>query len=179
MTGSRATLHFVCGKAASGKTTLARDLAARHGAALFCEDEWLTLLEASIVDLGSFDDHARRLRSALAPHLAQLLRIGTSVVLDFAGNTPEERGWVRSIFEAAGAGHRLHVILACDGLCKARLRQRNETKPAGLYFGPVSEALFDEVTRYFVPPADAEGFMVTSYDAASGCTEELRTGASG
>jgi hypothetical protein len=41
-----ATLHFICGKAASGKTTLARELAARHGAVVFVEDEWLTLLEA-------------------------------------------------------------------------------------------------------------------------------------
>ncbi|HTZ34888.1 MAG TPA: AAA family ATPase [Stellaceae bacterium] len=41
-----ATLHLICGKAASGKTTLGRELAARHAAVLFREDEWLTLLEA-------------------------------------------------------------------------------------------------------------------------------------
>jgi predicted kinase len=37
-------LHFICGKAASGKTTLARELAARYAAVLFGEDEWLTRL---------------------------------------------------------------------------------------------------------------------------------------
>ena len=36
-----ATLHLICGKAASGKTTLARRLAAEHAAVLFCEDKWL------------------------------------------------------------------------------------------------------------------------------------------
>ena len=40
-----ATLHFICGKAASGKTTLARELAARYAAVMFGEDEWLTLEE--------------------------------------------------------------------------------------------------------------------------------------
>src|SRR6185312_15362305 len=36
-----ARLHFICGKIASGKTTLAIELAARHSAVLFCEDAWL------------------------------------------------------------------------------------------------------------------------------------------
>lgn len=160
-----ATLHFICGKAASGKTTLARKLAAQHGAALFVEDEWLTLLEAEIAGLADFGHHARRLRAALAPHAIQLLKLGTSAVFDFAGNTPKDRAWVRSIFENAGAGHVLHYIVASDELCKTRLRLRNDTKPAGLYYGPVSEALFDEVTQYFVPPADQENFLTTRYDA--------------
>ena len=160
-----ATLHFICGKAASGKTTLARKLAMQHRAALFVEDEWLTLLEAEIAGLADFGRHARRLRAALAPHAVQLLAIGTSVVFDFAGNTPKDRAWVRSIFENAVAAHMLHYIVASDELCKARLRLRNETRPAGLYYGTVSEALFDEVTRYFVPPADEENFLVTRYDA--------------
>ena len=160
-----ATLHFICGKAASGKTTLARKLATQHSAALFVEDEWLTLLEAEIVDLADFGRHARRLRAALAPHAIQLLKAGTSVVFDFAGNTPKDRAWVRSIFESAGAGHMLHVIVASDELCKIPLRLRNDGKPDGLYYGTVTEARFDEVTRYFLPPADHENFLITRYDA--------------
>jgi hypothetical protein len=102
-----ATLHFICGKAASGK---ARKLAACHGAALFCEDEWLVLLQAQIASLADYVEHTRRLRAALAPLAAQLLRIDTSIVFDFAGNMPSDRAWVRSIFESAGTGHRLDVI---------------------------------------------------------------------
>lgn len=160
-----ATLHFICGKAASGKTTLARKLAAQHGAALFVEDEWLTLLGAEISCVADYVRHTRGLRAALAPHAVALLKLGTSMVFDFAGNTPKDRGWVRSIFETAGADHMLHVIAASDEQCKSRLRQRNETKPEGLYYGAVSEAQFDEVTRYFVPPADAEGFKTMRYEA--------------
>jgi predicted kinase len=160
-----ATLHFICGKAASGKTTLARQLAAQHAAAILCEDEWLVRLGAEIVDLAGYMRHVTPLRAALAPHVVDLLRLGTSVVFDFAGNTPKDRAWVRSIFEAASADHLLHYIAASDELCRVRLRQRNETRPEGLYYGDVTEAQFDAVTRHFVPPSDQEGFRVTRYDA--------------
>jgi len=160
-----ATLHFICGKAASGKTTLARRLATQHRAALFIEEEWLTLLGAEIVSLADYGRHSARLRAALVPHAIRLLEIGTSIVFDFAGNTPKERAWVRGIFERAGADHMLHVIVASDDLCKTRLRQRNATKPEGLYYGTVSEARFDEVTRYFVLPSEQENFRMTRYEA--------------
>jgi hypothetical protein len=48
------------------------------------------------------------------------------------------------------------------------LRLRNETKPVGLYYGPVSEELFEKVTRYFVPPAEQENFEITPYGAEHG-----------
>ena len=157
----------MCGKAGSGKTTLARKLAAQHAAALFCEDEWLTLFDAKIANVADYIHHARRLRTALTPHLRQLLELKTSVVLDFGGNTLKDRAWTRSVFESAGADHMLHVIAAPDELCKARIRLRNQTKPAGLYYGPVTENDFDAVTRFFVPPSDAENFQITHYDAAT------------
>jgi predicted kinase len=162
-----ATLHFICGKAASGKTTLARELAARHAAVLFCEDEWLTLLEAQIDSLADFNRHAKRLRAVIAPLAVRLLQLGVPVVFDFAGNTPKDRAWVRSIFDRAKADHVLHHIVASDESCKARLRRRNETKPDGIYFGFVSEDLFDEVTRYFVPPSVQEGFNVSCSEPAN------------
>jgi predicted kinase len=160
-----ATLHFICGKAASGKTTLARELADRHAAVVFCEDEWLTLLEAEIDSLADFRTHARRLRAALAPLAERLLRLGVPVVFDFAGNTPNDRAWVRSIFENIKADHVLHYIVASDESCKARLRLRNETKPRGIYYGFVSEDRFDEVTRSFRPPTEEERFSVICYEA--------------
>ena len=162
-----ATLHFICGKAASGKTTLARRLATVHRAAVFVEDEWLVRLGAEIKGLEDFARHTRHLRAALGPHATALLKLGTSVVFDFAGNTVAHRAWVRSIFEAAGADHRLHVIEASDELCKARLRQRNATKPEGLYYGEVSEELFDAVTKHFVPPSEAEGFEIVNHQAGT------------
>jgi len=160
-----ATLYFICGKIASGKTTLARQLAAQHGAAIICEDEWLVRLEAKIESFDDFVIQARRLRAAVTPHVAQLLRLGVSVVLDCPANTPNDRAWLRSLFEAAQAHHELHVIDAPDDLCRTRLRSRNESKPEGLYWGYVPEAIFDPVTRLLVPPAETEGFNVIRHEA--------------
>lgn len=160
-----ATLHFICGKATSGKTTLARKLASQHAAIVFCEDGWLTHLDATINNLADHVYHTRRLRAAFAPHATELLKRGVSLVFDFAGNTSNDRAWVRSIFEAAGADHMLHEIVASGALCKVRLRLRNETKPEGIYFGPVSEAQFDEVSRHFVAPSLQERFKITTYQA--------------
>jgi predicted kinase len=160
-----ATLYCICGKIAAGKTSLARKLAAEHAAVLICEDEWLVRLEAEIETFDDFRKHARRLRAAIGPHVVELLRLGMSVVLDFPANTPKDRAWIRSLFEAAGVEHELHVIEATDELCKARLRARNETMPEGLYFGHVPEERFDPVTSLLVPPSEAEGFELVRHRA--------------
>ena len=47
-----------------------------------------------------------------------------------------------------------------DAVCKARLRQRNA---AGTHEFTVSDAEFDEITGYLVPPSADEGFETTVY----------------
>jgi predicted kinase len=122
-------------------------------------------LEARIESFDDFRTHARRLRAAMTPHVIRLLTIGTSVVLDFAANTLADRAWMRSMFETADAMHELHYLEASDELCKARLRLRNETKPDGVYWGHVAEAIFDPVTAYLVPPTEVEGFNLIRHAA--------------
>ena len=142
-----ATLHFISGKAGAGKTTLARRIARTAPAVLICEDEWVSRLADPIETLQQYLRAAARIRSVMAPLSVDLLTLGTSVVFDFAGNTVDDRRWVRSIFETALADHQLHYILADDDVCKARVRQRNETKPRGLFFGEVTERQVEEVRQ--------------------------------
>ena len=49
-----------------------------------------------------------------------------SVVLDVPANTPKERAWVRSLFEAAQARHELYYLDGGDDMCKARLREERD-----------------------------------------------------
>lgn len=154
------TLHFICGRLASGKTTLARKISAAESAIFLCEDVWLSRLSNGI---SSFEDYlvwSRRCRSVMGPLIVDVLKNGTSVVLDFAGNTANERSWVRSLFESAGSKHLLHYLEVPEEVCLARLIERNRKKPEGLYFATTTEEEFKLISSYFQPPIADEGFRL-------------------
>ncbi|MEW9921626.1 AAA family ATPase [Marimonas sp. MJW-29] len=163
---SPATLHLLCGKVASGKSTLSARLAKAPRTVVIAEDEWLATLYGE--EMSTLRDYARfsaLLEQAMAPHILSLLRAGLSVVLDFQANTPTRRAWMRGLIDAAGVAHRLHYLDVPDTVCKARLRARNA---AGTHAFAVSEAEFDQIADYFVPPRADEGFTIVRYgpDAA-------------
>jgi len=159
-----ATLHLMCGKIAAGKSTLSAKLAAAPATVLVREDFWLARLYPNeITTVSDYLRCAARLRDAIGPHLTDLLRTGTSVALDFPANTVEIRSWMRDIFQRAGARHQLHVLDVPDKVCKARLRQRNA---AGTHEFAASDTDFDLITRYFMPPNDAEGFDIIIHSHA-------------
>ena len=150
------TLHLVCGKIASGKSTLTSRLAQAPQTVRISEDSLLAqLYPDQIASLADYVACAARLRAAIAPFALQLLRAGVSVVLDFPANTPASRAWMRELFQQAGVPHVLHYLDVTDDECKARLRQRNAS---GLHPFSTSDADFDAITRHFVPPAASEGF---------------------
>jgi predicted kinase len=105
-------------------------------------------------------------RALIGPLAVDLLRLGVSVVFDFCGNTIESRQWVRGLFEAARAEHLLHVIEATDAQCLTNIHRRNEEKPPGIYWGPVSDETFHAVTAYFAPPRPDEGFRIQAHASA-------------
>lgn len=160
------TLHFMCGKVASGKSTLTKTLGCAPGTVVLVEDEWLVALFAE--EMASISDYVRcaaRLEAAMGPHVVSLLRSGVSVVLDFQANTLARRAWMRSLFEASQAAHVLHFLDTPDAVCKARLRARNA---GGGHPFSVTDAQFEQLSRHFVPPYPEEGFnmMFHGPDAA-------------
>jgi predicted kinase len=152
------TLHLVCGKIAAGKSTLCARLAEAPGAVLISEDFWLKRLFGDQME--SVADYVRlasKLRTAMGPHVADLLRAGLDVVLDYPANTAATRAWMRDVAAAAAAPHRLHWLDVDDETCRARLRRRNAE---GGHEFAASEADFELITRYFEAPSPREGMNV-------------------
>lgn len=157
-----ATLIFLCGKMAAGKSTLARDLAQRERAVLLREDEFLgRLFPGEITSIQAYVTCSSRLKTALAPHICALLSMGISVVLDFPGNTKAQRAWFRELVERANVPHELHFIDASDDVCKRQLKERSKGLPVGTRW--TTDAEFDAMTSYFQPPSVDEGFNMVRH----------------
>jgi predicted kinase len=152
-------LLFLCGKMAAGKSTLARELAARENAMLFVQDEWSeTLFPIAIVNVATYLEYSGRINKMVAPIVIELLSRGVSVVLDFPGNTRNQRAWFREIIERAGAAHELHLLDTPDAICKAQLKARSAHLPPGTPW--TSEADFELISSHFRAPAEDEGFNI-------------------
>jgi predicted kinase len=149
------TLHMLCGKIAAGKSTLCRQLGAAPLTVIIAQDPWMKHLYPD--EVRTVDDYLRyvpRLNRVMALHVADLLRAGLSVVLDFPANRVASRRWMREAADAAGAPHRLHFLDTPDDVCRERLKGRNAS---GTHEYVVSDAEFDAITALFEPPTEADG----------------------
>ena len=155
----RGRLHFFCGKAGAGKSTLARAIADAEGATLICEDVWLSRLYGD--QMQTFDDYRRlsqRLKTVVGPLCVDLLRAGGAVVMDFPANTRAARDWFRALCDEAGAAHVLHYVDSTDATCLAQIDRRNAERPEGSHH--LTPELFAQISALFEPPSQDEGFQV-------------------
>ena len=99
-------LVLLCGLPASGKTTLARQIAESYGAIRFNPDEW----EAAL-DVDPFDQAFQtKLEAKFWELTQQLLALGTSVVLEWGFWARSERDEKREAARALGVPVELHFL---------------------------------------------------------------------
>lgn len=154
-------LHILCGKIASGKSTLADKLSGNPATVLISEDVWLAdLFGPEMVAIKDYVRCSARLRAVMEPHVVSLLSAGVSVVLDFPANTPNMRGWMKQIIVTAECSHTLHFLNVSDNVCRIRLQERNAS---GLHPFEVSDEQFEQITRHFIAPNAEEGFEIKEY----------------
>jgi predicted kinase len=161
MPQSLPTLHSVCGKAASGKSTLTAELGKQAHTVVISEDDWLAALYGD--EMTSLQDYVRcsaRLQAAMGPHVSAVLRSGVSVVLDFQANTLARRQWLHSLAQAADAAHKLHFLDVPDYICLARLRVRNAS---GSHPFTLSDEQFHQLSKHFAAPTPEEGISFVTY----------------
>ncbi|MFT0213581.1 ATP-binding protein [Pseudomonas sp. F1_0610] len=161
----RATrVHFVCGKIASGKSTLAQQLSRKLNARLISEDAYLAQrYPGQIQSIQDYASLTERLKQELEPELLALLRQGHKLVLDFPANTPKARAWLKTLADTAQVKHQMHVLQVSDSVCKTRLSKRNAL---GEHPFQPSAGDFDLFSRYFSLPSFAEGFNTVFYKSS-------------
>ena len=147
---SGARLILTCGLPGSGKTLLARRLAADRGAVRLTKDEWLWALGASPWDTLTND----RVESELWRIAQDILILGVSVVLDFGLWTRVERDEMRTAARRLGVGVELHYLNAPLDELWRRIETRNLEPP-----WDSAPILLDHLVEWasnFQEPDDAE-----------------------
>ena len=154
-------LVLICGLPASGKSTLARQLARKTRAIRLDKDEWVTELGGDVWD----DDFRVRVERQLW-HLSQnLLARGQSVILEWGHWARVERDEKRLGARALGAKVELHYL----SVPLEELIQRAEGRNASGEWraAPMTRAHFEEWTTIFQPP-DEEEILLFDEPAADG-----------
>lgn len=148
MTGP--TLVLTVGLPGSGKTTLAKRIAAQRRMVRFTPDEWMAPLFAHN-DAGGRRDILEG-RMIWTAH--EVLRAGASAVLDFGCWSSEERYAIRAVAELAGASFELRYLEIGEADRRARADLRWREAPSSTF--PMSDADHDQFLAAFAPPTPEE-----------------------
>jgi predicted kinase len=140
-------LVLMCGLPGAGKTTRARDLAARLAAVRFTPDEWLADLGLDVYDEPQRD----RLEKLLWRHAQDLLRHGRSVILDYGFWSRAERDEKREAGRALGVRVQLDYVDVPFTELARRVADRN-----GRGFGTITAEQLTHYATFFQAPDAAE-----------------------
>jgi predicted kinase len=140
-------LVLLCGLPASGKTTLAREIADAYGAVRLNLDEWELAL-----GIDPFDAEFQvKLEAQFSRLTEQLLTLGTSVILEWGFWAREERDEKRDLGRSLGAAVELRFLdVPYDELVRRVVDRHAE---GGL---AITDGHMEEYRGIFQPPTEDE-----------------------
>ena len=143
-------LVLICGLPASGKSTLARQLASEIPAIRLDKDEWTTQLGADVWD----QEFRVRIEHQLWVLSQDLLANGRSVILEWGHWARVERDEKRLGARALGVGVELHYLDAPLEELINRAERRNASSEWAA--SPITRSHFEEWETIFQPPDEDE-----------------------
>ena len=141
---------LICGLPASGKSTLARQLAPRLPAVRLDKDEWVTQLGADVWD----DAFRLRIERQLWALTQELLAQGQSVILEWGHWARIERDEKRLGARSLGVGVELHFL---DAPLEELVERADRRTTSGEWTAaPMTRAHFEAWVTLFQPPDEEE-----------------------
>jgi predicted kinase len=155
-------LHLLCGLPGSGKTVLARSIAASTGAFRFAPDEWIRDIwgDKAESDGNQYRDQIEQLQWKIAKHA--LLR-SIDVIIEWGTWGKSEREKLRDEARAAGARVRFYYLNVPRKTLKERILNRNRELDRDDFYIPEPEidTFLDDCFRAFQAPTKEE---LATYD---------------
>lgn len=160
-----ATVHLLCGKVGSGKTTYARRLES-NGAMRFSVDEWMLRLYGPHMPRREFDARLSLCMDLILGLAERLATLGVPAVVDAGFWRREQRDQTRARLEAAGVSYCFHYFEVPDAELWRRLEQRNQKLVAGTF--EISREMFELFGGWFEPPGPDEAVHLVEFGGGSG-----------
>jgi predicted kinase len=122
----RGTVHLLCGKTGSGKTTFVRRLEQERRAVALPVDPWMIRLFGQHMPREVFDARVGVCMALLYDLSERLTQLGLDVVLDWGFWSRADRDAARARVAAGGAAAILYFVDTPDDVIRGRLAERNE-----------------------------------------------------
>jgi predicted kinase len=143
-------LVLICGLPASGKTTLARELAPKLHAIRLNKDDWVDQLGHDVWD----DEFRVRIEELLWTLTQELLAEGQSVILEWGHWARIERDEKRLGARALGVGVELHYL---DVPLEELIERAERRNVSGEWSAsPMTRHHFEQWAKIFQPPDEDE-----------------------
>ena len=148
-------IHLLAGLNGAGKTTHARHLAATIPAVRFSLDEWMLQLYELSFDDELYPSRAETCRVLIWDIAAQVLRAGTSVVLDWNMWSRSRRAEAVERAATLGVTCHLHHVAVPLNVAIQRATDRRDPRAHRLDAQAVRH-----LSGLFEPPEESEGFVL-------------------
>ena len=150
-----ATVHLLCGRPGSGKTTFARELEETHRAIRYTYDEWMVQLYGRSPD--QFETLFNRVSNLIWRIATRNLALGTDIILDKGFWYKRDRENVRQAAAAIGADSKLYFLDAPIDVLRNRTLTRSKNDQDSLW---INNWAFTAFINRFEPLGDDEDFVL-------------------